>query len=68
MVFCLHKKYHFVAEVQSQISSKDASLYVNCRLAPSLFRQSKKIGKGKIIVSGRLITDDEIDLGQVYVN
>ena len=41
----------------------------NFRLAPSLFRQWKKLGKGKlgITVSGRLITDDEIDLGQVYV-
>ena len=47
---------------------------IPARLAPSLFRQSKKIGKGKIrngeseslfTVSGRLITDDEIDLGQV---
>ena len=51
------------------------------RLAPSLFRQSKQIGKGKIrkgkseiqsdcsqfTVSARLITDDEIDLGQVYI-
>ena len=46
------------------------------RFAPSLFRQSKKFGKGKIrqgkseissfTVSARLIADDEIDLGQVY--
>ena len=40
--------------------------FLIARLAPSLFRQSKKIGKGKT-VSGRLITDDEIDLGQVYL-
>ena len=36
------------------------------RLASSLVYQSKKLGKGKFTVSGRLITDDEIDLGQVY--
>ena len=46
------------------------------RLTPSLFRQWKKSGKGKLgkgkakyvssfTVSSRLITDDEIDLGQV---
>ena len=45
------------------------------RLAPSLFRQEKNgkgkgKGKGKSEISlftqsGRLITDDEIDLGQV---
>ena len=29
------------------------------------FINQKKLGKGKF-VSGRLITDDEIDLGQVY--
>ena len=34
------------------------------------FVHQKKIGKGKIrkAVSARLITDDEIDLGQVYVD
>ena len=31
--------------------------YIICRLAPSIF----------LTVSGRLITDDEIDLGQVYI-
>ena len=37
------------------------------RLAPT-FRQSKKKKLGKLFtVSGRLITDDEIDLGQVYL-
>ena len=43
----------------------------DCRLAPSLFRQQKNgkgkgRGKGESTVSARLITDDEIDLGQVY--
>ena len=36
------------------------------RLALSLFPQSKKLGKGKLEISCRLITENKLDLGQVY--